>query len=410
MAREPTLQTHATGVHFTHWNGRRRYFTKDRRESERLFLESKALYHLWKATGVDHDQPPTEASPDPHAPAGAELPGPLPPGPPRTIAALAKLFLENTEATVEGPTAAYYRKHLSRFLNLWGRAPLLRYDRQSRGMQLSVGAAELEALKVDMRRPTRERPAGYDPATVNHDIVAVKRLFNWAEALEYIPRNRCRGVSRLAVEPPLPKAIPAPIIRACMIGVCLQGLGARCDLADKHLHMAGAPCLPPEPADPNLACWLELSYYALLRPSETVKLVQRRGSLEDEFEGGGVFRLEKGKTSKKSRMPRRVILSPRAMLAWRSARPTWSTLDGYSAAVRRLCGPGGPHALRHSGATHLGVLGVDRATIDWILGHYPPRVSLIYNPGTWRPLIATAAKLDLAAPGGPAGAATSRSS
>jgi site-specific recombinase XerD len=407
MAREPTFQTHATGVHFTRWNRRQRWFTKDRTESLRLFDESKALYHLWKATGVDHDPPRPrhgDAGPGPAAEPPQSIP--LPPGPPRTIAALGVRFMESNEVTVSPRTYEYYRKHLSRALNLWGALPLLRHDRLTRSMQCTVGAPELEALKEDMRRPCEARPRGYDPVTVNHDIVAVKRLFNYAEEREFIPKNRCAKVRRLPVEPPRDKSIPAPVIRVCMVGVCLQGAGARCLLPTRKQR-------PPTAADPNLAAWLELTYYALLRPSETVKVVHREGSFEDRYivtdgelgadvhgrpiRGGecGVFRLHTSKTSKRSQTPRRVLLSPRAMLALGSASPAWPDLESYLRAVTRLCGPGGPHPLRHSGATHLGLAGVAAEDIDSILGHLRTRVSRTYNPGTWRPLIARAARLAL---------------
>lgn len=342
--KPPKLSCHATGVYFTHWGGRNHYFTKNREESIPLYAESIKAWAAWKSSRGAARSPR----------------GVL------TVAQVCRLFLEGLEADSGPELQGYYRKHLARFVNTWQAAPAS-----------AITAADLQALKLDMSRH------GYAPKTINHDLLAVRRMYNWADSMGYVPLPPLRGAKAIRLPPPKPKSLPLSTIRATL-ELAERGLGQRSSLRTRRQ-------LDPEPPAPQVAIWMRLQYLALLRPIEVVRLVHGHGELVEE----GIFRLHVGKADKTSQQSRNLVLSPRALEVLAQARPIWSRLDSYSAAVRRMCGPGGPHALRHSAATHLHRAGVARAEIDLLLGHLPPRVSLIYAPITWKPLRSIAAGLSL---------------
>jgi site-specific recombinase XerD len=379
----PVLKRHHTGVHFTTWGGRDRYFTRDVGESQRLFERSLEEYLLWR-----------QQRPDP-TPRGA-----------LTVGQLAVRFLHARREEVDPRTYEYYRKHLSRFVRTWAEAPACR-----------ITPMQLQALKTDLLK------LGYKPATVNHDLGSVKTMFKWGAAVQLIPSIDLSGIPACALEPLIPKAYPrwqvkwmvmAPLQSTgehCLTkwaeqATCCAGAaarpatrGARTDRAKRRdRHQPGCPLFArgsdPEPAappEPRLSPWIELQYLAAMRPTEVIKLVHGEGAFEEE----GIFRLHTSKVSRRTQEPRRIVLTPRALEVLRACEPVWGSLDSYSAAVRRTCGPGGPGPLRHSAASHLLQAGAARADIDLILGHLPPRVSRIYAPVAWQPLRATAARITL---------------
>jgi dUTPase len=103
-----------------------------------------------------------------------------------------------------------------------------------------------------------------------------------------------------------------------------------------------------------VAPWLALNYLAALRPSEVVRLVRGEG----EWIERGLFQPRISKTFRDGRTPRVYVLSEEAMMWLQHARPEWAHMKAYGTAVRRACGPGLPHPLRHSAAQHLSDLGV----------------------------------------------------
>ncbi len=250
------------------------------------------------------------------------------------------------KATDSQELRRYYAKHLNRFLRTFADIPA-------------------DAIRVkhvtEMVQVMRE--AGYAPKTINHDIVAVKAVFAWGADQELIPPVVLRGCKTLPLGPPPAKAMSIEAV---------------------HKMMAKA-------RDNNMRDWLAINYLCLMRPTEVIRVVHRQGDWVED----GVFRLDRGKIDKKARMARHVVFSDEALTRLDACRPVWSRLDSYSNAVRSSCGAGGPHPLRHSGATHLAQLGVDRADIDLLLGHAPPRVSLTYAPIVWQPLRRTLARISL---------------
>lgn len=239
----------------------------------------------------------------------------------------------------------YYTKHLKRFLHAFGpvRADVIR-------------VRHLQGLKDDMLR------AQYAPKTVNHDITAVKTMLAWAVDQEIIPSVSLRGAKCMPLGPPPNKALPIDVVGGMIVD-----------------------------ASEDVRPWLAINYLALMRPSEVIRVVHDQG----EWVEPGIFRLDRGKIDQKARSARHVVFSDEALGWLANCRPIWSRLDSYSSAVRRSCGPGGPHPLRHSAATHLHQQGADRASIDQLLGHMPSRVSLTYVQILWPPLRQIAALLSL---------------
>ncbi len=255
------------------------------------------------------------------------------------------LFLAHKHLEGGDDLRRYYAKHLKRFSASFG---MMRAD--------MIRPAQLLAVRDEMLR------GKYANKTINHDLGAVKALFLWASTAGYIPEVSFRGIKSQPLGPPPDKAMPKKAVQAMI---------------------ARAPS--------HVAAWLAINYLCLMRPTEVVRVVHQEGGWTDE----GIFRLDRGKIDLKARMARHVVFSPLALEWLPKCEPVWSRLDSYSSAVRKACGAGGPHPLRHSAATHLLLQGVERAKIDLLLGHAPPRVSLTYAPVFWPPLRETAALLSL---------------
>jgi integrase len=262
-----------------------------------------------------------------------------------TLAEIVARFIEAKELERGPDLRRYYAKHLKRLLHAYGPA---RADQ--------IRARHLQAVKAEMMA------AGYAPKTISHDLIAAKAVLTWAAGLEYIPPVMLKGVRTPALGPPPDKSLSVKAVRKWVLGT-------------------------PAP----LQAWLAITYLGLMRPSETVRVVNAQGDWAET----GVFRLDRGKVDRSARMARHVVFSPEALRWLKQCEPVWSRLDTFSAAVRRECGAGGPHPLRHSAATHLVQAGVPRADVDLLLGHAPPRVSLTYARIVWPPLRRTVARLSL---------------
>lgn len=263
-----------------------------------------------------------------------------------SVAELSKKFLDWKEQQGGTNLRAYYNKHIGRFVAAFSH---LRAD--------MIRAAHLQAIKSDMLA------AHYAPKTVNHDTVAIKAMLDWASGLEMIPAVALRGVKTLPLGPPKHRAIGLDGVRRMI-----------------------------RTAPDKLKPWLAINYLCLMRPTEVVRVVHRQGQWVEK----GVFRLDRGKMDQRVSVARHICFSREAFSWLRRAETFWARLDTYSAAVRRECGPGGPHPLRHSGATHLLQQGVARADIDLLLGHSPGRVSVTYAPIAWQPLRELVARITLA--------------
>lgn len=219
-----------------------------------------------------------------------------------------------------------------------------------------VRAADLQALKTDMIRSRK-----YHPRTINHDISSIKSLFLWASGMEIIPPVNFRFVKSEPL-PPTPNKAMKP---------------------KKVWEML-------EKAPPSLRCWLAVNYLTMARPSEMVRVVNRQGEWEEKW----LFRCH-GKVTGRTQEWRRIVFSTEALAWLKFCEPRWKRQDTYYQACERACGRGGPHPLRHSGATHLSERGVARRDIDLLLGHLPSRVSRTYVRIDWQSLRRIATHLTL---------------
>jgi integrase len=324
--KPPSLQLHATGQWFTHWGGAHHYFGKEKAQAEKLYLASIQQWAEWRKGRDQLRLPPIGR---------AEL-----------VVDLSERFFNFKEADGGLDLRRYYERSTRRFINFFGAA---RAD--------MIRAHHLQAVKESMLK------SGYAPKTINHDIIAIKSMLNWAMGLEAIPAVNLRGVRTVALGPVVDKSLP------------LKKVLKMFEKATTH-----------NKADPSLAPWLKVNYLALARPIEVVRLVHKQG----EWVGDGIFRFNRGKTDRTARLPRHLVLTDLALSWLAKCEPLWSRVDSYYHACERVFDCGVAHRMRHSAATHLHELGASRADVDLLLGHAPPRVSLTYIRVDWQSLRRTA--------------------
>lgn len=323
--RIPTLQKMADGRFFTKWGGKRHFFGRDQAKA---MVGYQASLDQWQAWNSEKDRARRSIT-------SKRL----------KLIDIAEQFIETKRSEGGDNLARYYSKQLRRFLHLFGQ------DYADR-----IRAMDLLKLKAQMLAQH------FAPKTINHDLVAIKAMLNWASGIELVPAANLRAA----------KVLPLPPVRVRALS---------------HFEVLSFVHGAPEP----MRYWLGTQYLTAARPTEMVRIAQGQG----EWVADGVFRLDRGKMDLKTRMARHVIFSPLALSWLTRVEPTWARLDSYSQAVRDKCGAGGPHPLRHSAATHLILAGADRASVDLILGHAPTRVSLTYAQVDFRPLRPIAALLTL---------------
>lgn len=333
---------HARGQFFCRWGGIDHYFGTDRDKAQPLYNASLREWGFW----VEQKQQRRART------ATSSI----------RWAALVDLFREAKASDVTDDMLKYYKNHLRRSLQLWGKFPAS-----------MIGSQQLQGLKQDLVK------LKFHPRTISHELGAVKSVLRWGMNFDHIP-----AVNLDAVKPP---RIPLPREK----GMRLEAVKSMIDSARK--------------ADPDLEPWLAVCYLAACRPSELPRLARKDGRFLSMVkidgingkETGGVYQIE-AKTTWQTGEPRHVILSPEAMVYFNAMKPKWTTWQSFSKRVRRddVCGAGGPHPLRHSAMSHLLQAGVERGKADQVLGHaLPPRVSRTYGPIEWTALVSIAAKLTL---------------
>lgn len=314
MSKPPAMRMHATGQYTVHYAGRDHYLGRDKAEAEVQYRHHLKRWADWR------DQRAASRTPAPTRP--------------KLIEVIEQFFA--LKAADSRDVDRYYRKHLRRYVAIYGSTPTDMLNR-----------ASVQALKDDML------VGRYKPRTINHDIGAVKNLMAWLMACELMPYVDLAPVKKMPTGQPPDKSLPFSAVAQMK-----------------------------RDADEKLRPWLGLNYLCLMRPSEVIRVVQGEG----EWIEPGIFRLDRGKMDRKTSWKRHVVFNARA-LHWLSlAKPHWSRLDSYSSACRYACGHG-PGRLRHSAATHLNRAGISRADTDLLLGHTPPGVSLTYFQVDFRPLL-----------------------
>lgn len=305
--RTPTLRQHSDGRWITKWGGKIHYFGRDRAIAVRRFADSLEAWSDWR-DAIKALKPSSM--------------------PRLSVISLAEQFVTAKELDRGRGLREYYKKHLRRFLT---HAGPVHAD--------TIRVGTLQHIKHDMQQH------GFAPKTINHDIIAIRAMFQWAMDLELIPPVNLKGCKPLKLPPPPDKSLSAFQVHY-------------------WVHQA------PEPVRP----WLGLNYLTVTRPSEVVKVVNRQGHWSEPW----LFRLDRGKTDLATGTPRHIVFSPLALGYLKQCRPVWKRLDSYSAAVRRDTVASSPGLLRHSAATHLHQAGVSREDVDAIRGTLPTRVSLSY--------------------------------
>ena len=347
MAKVPTLRRHSTGVYFCQFAGQRRYFTVDLEESRAKYREALRDWTIWQ-----DDRAQSRA----HA---------------RTqyrIIDIVRAYLDSRRTDTSHEQWLWARYHLGRISRIWAALPADDFN-----------ARLLQAYKSDLVDFISRRGKKLAAKTINHDIRAIKACFRWASDMGY-----CREVNLRAVKlVPLPQLARRALAPADIERIIRTALGQV-----EAIHPKTGKRLEP---NADIAPWLALNYLAALRPSEVVRLVHGEGV----WIGRGLFQPRISKTYMDGRHPRVYILTDEALMWLQHAKPKWNCMKNYGAAARRAVGPGLPHPLRHSAATHLVASGAPRAEVDLVLGHYPRAVSQTYVPVELAPLRATLSRLSL---------------
>lgn len=357
--RTPTLRLHHSGLWMAKWGGRTYYFGRERAAAERDFANPRGAHPGSMVRWMTWRQR--------SALAGS--------GPRRRIAELARDFLGHYHADGRRDTERYYRLHLRRFLAVLGR---LYADELDDG-GLAAFRADLASLPLA-------------PKTIAHDLRAIGTLLRWCHDHHHVGTLNLR----LLRPPRVPRSTPEPI-------------------TVRQIRSAIARC---QAAEPQLAPWLTLNYLCLLRPSEVVRIAHGQARLAPiPAEAGPPRRraipdalliLDQQKTAA-SGAPRLIPVSPEALVSLRSLAPLPLTrlrqrtmtpsihylANRYAAATRAAGEPGLPHKLRDSAATHLLHLGVERGTVDLLLGHAPKGELSRYGQASLQLLHRSASRLTL---------------
>lgn len=329
----PAIYVKNTGVHCVKWGGKEWSFTKDRKESEKSYLDPGgahpgALVHWvrWRRTKAD-------------AQATAHT------GP--TVAELAAKFISDYSENGRDATATYYRSCLKRFIHAFGHMRAVNFSVQA------FDAFRRSLLQLDLA-----------PRTIVHDLKAVKTMWLWGHPRALCPPIDFRGVKLPRVARSAPE--PVPVKRIIEV---VQKL---------------------EKANPTLAAWVAFNYLTGARPSEVVRVASGQGQLitlppENKKRAipDAAIELIEHKTAHKTQTSRYILLSKEALM-WlphvkllpsethrKSPPRPQSVLNRYGKLLRLAGHAGLPHKLRDSAATHLLAAGVDQGAVDLILGHAP---------------------------------------
>ncbi len=335
----PQLREHKTGVWKVRWGGRDHYFTKDRAESMRLFTDphsdhagSLARWSAWQQAKGERRQ----------VAAGRQG---------LFVVELAERFLMSYAEEGRLQTARSFRKHLRRFLAVYG---CLRVDELTIGALLAF-KGDLHAVRLGEGRTAKP----LSPTTIRHDLTAVKTMLRWGADRELVPVLNLRAVKSPTSAPPAPERLDVQTVRDWIAAA--------------------------ERTDHALGCYMALNYLCLARPSEVIRLARGEGRFDPvrmpdgTVHPRGVFVMSVSKTGHRVSFPRHLVMSDEA-LSWfdflTRCRSRFADQNAYARAVRVGSPRGRPKTLQKSAAWHLQLQGVDLAEIDLMLGHEPS--------GVWR--------------------------
>lgn len=334
--KTPSLQRHVRGQYFIKFGGEQHYLGTDLKEAEKLYAAKLVEWAAWREQQKERRER-----------VSSKL----------TFAELVELFEKSRFPDVSADMHRYYKNHLRRAVNVFGRMPAA-----------MVTGKYLATYLVDLRQVVSDRTdAPLGPKTVKHEIAAIKAVLNWAMDVELVPEIRLSGVKPPRAAPKRKKALTLEFIK---------GIVARA-----------------RAEDPNLECWIAVHYLAGCRPSELPRLAARDGEMVHQAADGAIFDIV-GKSTWKTGEMRHVYLSPEALVYFNAMKPQWKTWRAYARRVSALS-PGGAHPLRHSAYAHLRAMGVAEEEIAQFVGHARTDVARSYDPTARATLLRSAARLTL---------------
>lgn len=259
-----------------------------------------------------------------------------------TITELFQRFILTKQAECASATVDFYRHAMRGFLVAFAAWPAE-----------SVKPRDIQAHKEDLLA------LGHGPKYVKHQVSVIKTLMQYGMDLEDVPPINLKAIKSPVVPRPESKGYTITTMREMV-----------------------------KDAPGALKPWIRLNWLTLARPMEVLRMVRADG----EWIKPWLFQPTAAKT-----LGRRIVFSRLALRHLKHCEPHWSRLDSYGRACRRVNDGHGltPHPLRHGAAQRLGCLGVDRGTVDLILGHALPRVSETYQPIDWQALRESVSRLTL---------------
>ena len=177
----PSFRQHSSGVWFTKWGGKPRYFTLNREESYEKYLQSLQEWARWRQHRDNQRLPAIEKT--------------------HTIESIYQKFLATRKAEGGIERQQFYEKHLKRFIAAYHDL----YANDFRPMML-------QRLKDGMLAKQ------FAPRTINHDIQAVRTMLQWAMDVELIEPVNVRGVKKLPLGPIPDKSWSASKVRHFILG------------------------------------------------------------------------------------------------------------------------------------------------------------------------------------------------